>query len=116
MANYVPGSFNARAGILGDLAYVDDTETVTVFQPGSKTGFAVANVVREEFNVTYESVGNGEVPGTMIRFWFGFVECPSEPLRNAQIVDADGIKYRVGDHAKQVMRLAYSVDCAKEVG
>ncbi len=115
MANYVPGSFNARSGILGDLAYVDDTETVTVFQPGSKTGFTVVNVVREDINVSYEDVGGGRVPGSMIRFWLGFMECPSEPLMSAQIIDANGNKYRVGDHNKSVMRLAYSADCTQEV-
>lgn len=115
MAAYVPGSFNVRTGILGDLAYVDDKETVTVYQPGTNTGFTVANVAREEVNVSYESAGGAMVPGTMIRFWFGFAECESEPLMSARIVDADGVAYRVGSHAKSVMRLAYQVDCTREV-
>lgn len=116
MAVYVPGSFDTRAGILGDLAYVDDTETVTVEQPGVRvgSGFTVANVVRESIAITYVDAGGASVPGTLIRFWLGFAECQAEPLMSARIIDADGVAYRVGDHEKEVMRLAYRADCARE--
>lgn len=115
MATYTPGSFSARAGIIGDLAYVDDTETVTLTNPRTTTGVTVANVVREDIAITYTDVGGGQVPGTLVRFWLGFAECSVEPAMSGRITDANGVVFRIGDMEKSVMRLAYRCDCTPEV-
>lgn len=111
----MPFTFNLRTMIADDHEIFDATETVTVTQPGSTTGFSVIEARRTNRIVEFTDAAGAAILGEGVVFYLWADVCASRPKLSARITDSDGVNYRVtASSVYSTIRTRYDVTCVKE--